>query len=125
MLIEIIVAAIVIIVGASTFSVGYLWRERKYRHRVKAAGESADRLLDDAKSRQRELLLEARDEALKIKSAAELENRDRRAELHRQERRLQQKEEMLDRRLETLDRRERGVADKERQADKRACRSRS
>jgi ribonuclease Y len=117
MLIDALIAFIVIIVGASTFSLGYLWRDRKFRHRMKVAGESADRLLDDAKSRQRELLLEARDEALKLKTAAEVEARDRRAELHRQERRLQQKEELLDRRLETLDRRERAVTDKERQSD--------
>jgi ribonuclease Y len=117
MLNDIITAAIVIIVGASTFFLGYLLRDRQQRQKMKLAGETADRVLDEAKSRQRELLLEARDEALKLKTSAETELRDRRAELHRQERRLQQKEELLDRRLETLDRRERGVADKERQAD--------
>jgi ribonuclease Y len=117
MLTDLILGLVVVIVGASTFSLGYLWRDRKFRQRMKQAGESADRLLDDAKNRQRELLLEARDEALKIKTAAEVEIRDRRAELHRQERRLQQKEEMLDRRLESLDRRERTLAEKERQAD--------
>jgi ribonuclease Y len=113
----IVLALIVVVVGASTFSLGYLWRERKFRNRMKIAGESADRILDEAKSRQRELLLEARDEALKLHTAAEAEGRDRRAELHRQERRLQQKEEMLDRRLESLDRRERTLGDKERLVD--------
>ncbi|HLZ07904.1 MAG TPA: Rnase Y domain-containing protein, partial [Chloroflexota bacterium] len=117
MLIDIIVAAIVIVVGASTFFVGYLLRDRQQRQKIRQAGETAGRAIDEAKSRQRELLLEARDEALKLKTEAEAELRDRRAELHRQERRLQQKEELLDRRLETLDRRERGVADKEQQAD--------
>ncbi len=117
MLTDIIIALVVVLVGASTFSLGFLWRDRKARQKMKVAGETAERLLDEAKSRQRELVLEARDEALKIKTAAELELRDRRAELHRQERRLQQKEEMLDRRLETLDRRERGVVDKEKQVE--------
>jgi len=118
MLIELAIAVIVLIIlGASTFSLGYLIRERKFRQKMKSAGESAERLLEEAKSRQRELLIEARDEALKMKTAAEGDIRDRRAELHRQERRLQQKEEMLDRRLETLDRRERGVTDKEHQAE--------
>jgi ribonuclease Y len=117
MLNEIIIAAIVIIVGASTFFLGFLLRDRQQRQKTTLAGVTAERLLDEAKSRQRELLLEARDEALKLQTAAEAELRDRRAELHRQERRLQQKEELLDRRLETLDRRERGVVDKERQAD--------
>lgn len=117
MLTEIIFALVVILVGASTFFLGFLWRDRKVRQKMKAAGETAERLLDEAKSRHRELTLEARDEALKIKTAAELELRDRRAELHRQERRLQQKEETLDRRLESLDRRERSVTDKEKSID--------
>jgi ribonuclease Y len=117
MLNEIIIAIIIIAVGASTFFLGYLLRDRQQRQKIRVAGENAGRLLDEATNRQRELLLEARDEALKLKTAAEADLRDRRAELHRQERRLQQKEELLDRRLETLDRRERGVADKERQTD--------
>jgi ribonuclease Y len=118
MLITIIIVLVVaLIVGLSTFFLGYWWRDRQFRQKMKSAGESADRLLEEAKSRQRELLLEARDEALKLKTAAELEIRDRRAELHRQERRLQQKEETLDRRLDTLDRRERNLGDKERQVD--------
>lgn len=113
-----VVLAVALIIGLpSTFFLGYWWRNRQFRQKMKTAGESADRLLDEAKSRQRELLLEARDEALKIKTAAELELRDRRSELHRQERRLQQKEETLDRRLETLERRERLIGDKEKQAD--------
>lgn len=106
-------AVIVILVGAGTFALGWWLRNRQFRQRVKLAGESADRLLSEAKSRQRELLLEARDEALKIKAAAEVEIRERRSELHRQERRLQQKEESLDRRIEVADRRERGLTDKE------------
>ena len=117
MLNYIVTAALVIIVGVGAFFIGVVWRDRLQQQKMKHAGENADRLLDEAKSRQRELLLEARDEALKLKTAAEAELRDRRAELHRQERRLQQKEELLDRRLETLDRRERTVGDKESQAD--------
>ncbi len=114
---DIVLALIVIIVGTGTFALGWLLRNRQFRQRIKLAGESADRLLEEAKSRQRELLLEARDEALKIKAAAEAEIRDRRGELHRQERRLQQKEEMLDRRIEVLDRRERSLTEKEHQVD--------
>ena len=117
MLNYVIIAVVIIAVGASTFFLGYLLRDRQQRQKIRVAGESAERVLDEAKNRHRELLLEARDEALKLKTAAETDLRDRRAELHRQERRLQQKEELLDRRLETLDRRERGVVDKERQAD--------
>ncbi|HUX88055.1 MAG TPA: Rnase Y domain-containing protein, partial [Chloroflexota bacterium] len=117
MLTYVVFALTVVLVGAGTFALGYQIRERRFRQQMKLAGESADRLLDEAKSRQRELLLEARDEALKLKAAAEVEIRDRRAELHRQERRLQQKEEMLDRRVDALDRRERAMTDKEHQTE--------
>ncbi|MGH2460716.1 MAG: ribonuclease Y [Chloroflexota bacterium] len=117
MLTYIIAAVVVIVMSAGTFALGWQLRTRQYRQRIKSAGESADRLLDEAKSRQRELLLEARDEALKIKTAAEAEIRDRRADLHRQERRLQQKEETLDRRVEVSDRRERTLVEKEQQVD--------
>src|SRR5579883_523539 len=113
MLTYVIVSVIaVIIVGLSSFALGWFVRNRQYHHSARLAAESADRLIDEAKNRQRELLLEARDEALRIKSQAEAEIRDRRAELHRQERRLQQKEETLDRRIEVQDRRERALAEK-------------
>ncbi|HLH75041.1 MAG TPA: Rnase Y domain-containing protein, partial [Chloroflexota bacterium] len=117
MLTYVVFALAIILVGVGTFALGYQLRERRFRQQMKLAGESADRLLDEAKSRQRELLLEARDEALKLKAAAEVDIRDRRAELHRQERRLQQKEEMLDRRVEALDRRERAMTEKEHQIE--------
>ena len=118
MLTYVIISVIaVIIVGLSSFALGWFVRNRQYHHSARLAAESADRLIDEAKNRQRELLLEARDEALRIKSQAEAEIRDRRAELHRQERRLQQKEETLDRRIEVQDRRERALAEKEHQVE--------
>jgi ribonuclease Y len=114
--VAVLVVVAIIFLAAGSF-LGIWWRSRQFRQKMKVAGESASRIRDEAETQKRELLLEARDEAIKIKTAAELELRDRRSELHRQERRLQQKEEMLDRRLETLDRRERTVGDKERQAE--------
>ena len=117
-MLQIVLYVVVAIIFLATGSfLGIWWRSRQFRQKMKVAGESASRIRDEAETQKRELLLEARDEAIKIKTAAELELRDRRAELHRQERRLQQKEELLARRMETLDRRERTVADKERQAE--------
>ena len=69
MLNEIIIAIIIIAVGASTFFLGYLLRDRQQRQKIRVAGENAERSLDEAKNRQRELLLEARDEALKLRPA--------------------------------------------------------
>ena len=71
----------------------------------------------DAQAKHRELLLEAKDEALRLRAAAEAEVRDRRSDLVRQERRLQQKEESLDRKTEALERRERATAQKEKETE--------
>src|SRR5216684_574145 len=52
---------------------------------------NGDRLLAEARAKQKEILLEAKDEAIKVAKTAETENRDRRAELQRYETRLEKK----------------------------------
>ena len=117
LLVILALVAIAIAGSAAAYFVGNRTGEKKIRLELQAADASADRILEDAKSKHRELLLEAKDEALKVKAAAEAEGRERRADLHRMERRLQQKEENLDRRSETIEKRERGVIQKERDVD--------
>ncbi len=74
---------------------------------------NADRLLSEARAKQKEIILEAKDEALKVHQASEAENRERRTELQRHERRLEQKEESLTAKLEAADGRERALIDRE------------
>ncbi|MFQ5874309.1 MAG: ribonuclease Y [Dehalococcoidia bacterium] len=88
------------------------------RQRRQAESKSAT-LLAHAEERQKELLLEAKEEAIRVRSAAESENRERRNELRRQERRLTQKEEALDRKVEALERRQRNLSTKEEELDHR------
>jgi ribonucrease Y len=109
---------LVALAGAIAFFLGTRTTERRIRSQMKAADLSVERLLEEARTRQRELMLEAKDEALKLKSSAEVEARDRRADLHRQERRLQQKDESLERRIESLERRERVITQKEQDIEK-------
>ena len=109
---------LVIVVGAIAFFVGSKVNDKRIRSEVKEADLSAEKVLEESRTRQRELLLEAKDEALKIRTAAEAELRDRRADSHRQERRIQQKEEALERRTETFERRERAIVQKEDDAEK-------
>ena len=93
---------------------GYFGRRLIYGRRYEAAQSEASRLLEDADERQRAVLLEAKEEALTIRSAGESELRERRAELQGTERRLSNREENVERRANNLERRERGVADNER-----------
>ncbi len=81
--------------------------------------EARSRLLEEEAARkQKQLLLEAQAEALRIRSEAEAEVKERRADITRSERRLQQKEENLDRKTDALERREQGVRAREQETEK-------
>lgn len=116
---------IVAIVGAILGGVAGFWLQRAIGARrltkaIQSAEEKEERalkLLADAKAKQRELLLEARDEALKSRAAAEAEIRERRQELQRQERRIAQRDDNLDRRAEALERREKAIAGREKEIE--------
>lgn len=109
-----------LIMGVIGFGVGYLLRENRARQaqaRISEAREEAESLLADARTKQKELLLEAKDEAIKIRAAAEAESRERRTEIQRQERRIAQKEENLDRKADSIERRERNLVVKEKEIE--------
>ena len=81
-----------------------------------ARGEAAG-IVERAREQQRELLIEAKEDALGIKSAGETELKERRSELQSQERRLANREENLERRGVNLERKEKGAADREQATD--------
>ncbi|MFN0148919.1 MAG: ribonuclease Y [Dehalococcoidia bacterium] len=81
------------------------------------AEEQANRILAEAESKQKELLVQAREETLGLRTTLETEVRERRAESARVEHRLTQKEENLDRKIEGLDRREAELRARETQID--------
>ena len=62
---------------------------------------------------KKEAILEAKEEAHRLRSDAEREARERRAEIQRSERRLIQKEESIDRKLENIERKEESITQKE------------
>jgi ribonuclease Y len=109
-IIAIIVGLVGLLVGAG---VGYAARRRSVGTSLLQAEEQASRVLAEAESRQKELLLEVKEEALRLRNAAEEETRERRAEALRSEQRLTQKEENLDRKIESLEKREQQVRDRE------------
>ena len=67
-------------------------------------------------SKRKEVLLEARDEAHRIRSEAEKEFQSRRRDLQKQEQRLIRKEEAFDRKIDDAERREKKLNLKEREA---------
>ena len=71
-----------------------------------------------ADARQKELLIETREEALRLRAEIEADNKDKRAELSRVERKLAQKEEALDDKISGLDDQRETLALQERAAQK-------
>ncbi len=95
----IIIAAIAIIVG---FLIGYFLMLKVQKGRSKAAAKEAQAIVSDAQreaeNMRREALVEAKDEALKIKQDVENESKERMKEIRSTENRLIQREENLDKR---------------------------
>ncbi len=105
-----LVALVAVLVG---FGIALLLRRSFALASETTARANADRLLAEARARQNQIILEAKDEALKVAKTAELENRERRAELQRYEGRLDKKDEQLDQKIAQVDERDRRLGQKE------------
>ncbi|MBQ7566435.1 MAG: DUF3552 domain-containing protein, partial [Oscillospiraceae bacterium] len=102
--------------GIIFFFVGQAVRKRTAEKEIGSAEEEAKRIINEsiksAESKKREMLLEAKDEIHKSRAEFERENKERRADLKSQERRLQQKEESLDKKLDAHEKKEEDLAKK-------------
>jgi ribonuclease Y len=99
--------------GLVGFAVALLVRRSLALSSEATARANSERLVAEARAKQKEIILEAKDEAIKLAKTAETENRERRAELQRYETRLDKKDEQLDQKLAAVDQRERRLVEKE------------
>jgi ribonuclease Y len=115
---DILVVGLVALVAALVgFGIALLLRRSFALASETTARANADRLLAEARARQNQIILEAKDEALKVAKTAELENRERRAELARYETRLDKKDEQLDQKIAQVDERDRSLGQKEQELE--------
>ena len=94
---EYIMAAVAFAVAAVVFfPLGIVYRKKVSEKEISSAEEEARRIINEAikssESKKREALVEAKEEILRARSEYEKEEKSRRADLQKQERRLQQKE---------------------------------
>jgi ribonucrease Y len=112
-----------VIVGLATLALGaaagYFLRNYRTNRELKGREAEADKILDRAKAREREIELGARDEALKIRDDAEAESKRRRKELSKEEERLQKRRADQDQRLDKLEKRESTLNKRQSNLDKR------
>ena len=128
---KIILELIGITIGAGAVggAIGYLVRKNVAENKIATAEETAIRIIQEAEqtgeAKRKEALVEAkeeihrmrsemeREEIHKLRSDVERENKERRSDIQRQERRLLQKEENLDRKIESFEKKEEHLAVRE------------
>jgi len=94
---------IVLLAAGVAFAVGFALQPFLKKRRVEEAQQTVEGMLAEGQARQKELLLEAKDEALRVKEKAESNAERLRLELSEEQKRLHQKEAALDKRYESIE----------------------
>ena len=113
--ISIMIGGLALVLG---ILIGYFIRQLVANREIQRTRKEAQKLLDDATTKYDELLRAARAEAIKVGNVAEAESKERRLEIQRIEKRVNQKEEALERKLEAVERRDRDVDTKKKDVEK-------
>ena len=119
----IVFVLLAVLMGAGlALGVGYLYGRTQnkafYEEQLLAEKAASEQKLLEVQAEQRSALHEAREETARFRSTIERENAERRAEVQRQERRLQQKEETFERKIDAFEQREHKLAARERSVEK-------
>lgn len=96
--------------GFIAFKIGINYRRKVAEAEIGSAEEQAKKILNDAvrdaDTKKKETIIEAKEEIHKLRTDADREIKERRAEVSRQERRIVQKEETLDKKMDNLESKE-------------------
>ena len=110
----IVVAGAAVIAAAVGAAVGFAARGILASQTIKSAQDKAARIVAEARTQQKDMILEAKDEKLRLGREAEQEARTKRGELQNLERRLLSRDEQLDQRADMLEEKSRKINDRER-----------
>ena len=112
-----VVSIISIVVGLLIGAViGMAYRKKIAEGKIGSAELEAARIVEraiiDSEAKKKEVLLEAKEESIRTKNELEKEAKERRNEITRNERRLTQKEEGIDKKIDSLEKKEEQLAKK-------------
>jgi len=105
--------AVALVALAAGVALGFGARSQWANQSIKVAIEKAGRIVADARTQQKELILEAKEEKIRLQREAEEDGRARRAELSAIDRRLVTRDEQLDQRTDMLEQRDRKLLERE------------
>ena len=114
-ILTIAIAALISLIVGTVLGIS-VRRLQTFRSKVAARSE-AERMLEQALEEQRSILLEAKEESLKIQKDGDDELKERRGEVRRIERRVANREENAEKRSQNLERRERKLNDREKEIE--------
>jgi ribonuclease Y len=112
-----VVLAAILVVAVGGLAVGFLARGYVATRSIKAAQEKADRIVTDARTQQKDLILQAKEEQVRLQREVDEESRAKRADLQALEHRLLQRDEQADQRSDMLEERDRKLIARERELD--------
>ncbi|NLF10318.1 MAG: ribonuclease Y [Anaerolineaceae bacterium] len=116
LIVAILTAIVCLAAGAVA---GYYYFQNQGKKSVDNAQRTAERIVADAETKSKEMLVQARDETLKLRNQAEQEFKQREREFRQEEDRLQRRRVSLDERLEQVDKRERTLNQRQSNLDRR------
>ena len=123
-MLQIVIAVIVTLIVAVpvTMAIANAYHQKVSDQKLGNAEERARAIIDEAvknaETKKREALLDAKEESLRTKNELDKEIRERRAEIQRNEHRIMQKEENLDKKLEAVEKKEAGFVAREEEINK-------
>lgn len=94
------------LVAGITFFVTWYVLEQRAQSRVKQAQREADRVIEEAETRRRDIALSAKDEAIRLRGDLDKELTRRRKEIERIEQRIESKEQSIDKKSQNLEQRD-------------------
>ena len=123
-MLQIIITAVVsvLVTAIVVWFIASSYQKNSAKSKIGNAEEKARGIIDEAvktaEEKKRESMLEIKEESIKAKNDLDKEIKERRAEIQKNERRIVQKEENLDKKLEAIEKRESNFAVKEEELKK-------
>jgi ribonuclease Y len=110
---EPLTALLVVVALAVGAAVAFLVLRSRGTTSVAVDRAEAERILQDAETQRKQIVLDAQEKALGIRQQAEAEGRERNSEIQRAEQRIFQREEVLDQKTGALEKREGQLGERE------------
>jgi len=107
-------AVLALLVGAGA---GFLIRQQLAASKTSSAEAKAEKILADVKNKEHQMLLEAKEKALKIQEDAKREEQARRNEITEFQKKLEKRESLFDQKILEIENSKSKLADKEKQLD--------